>query len=111
MVRSARNHRQRFESHREAKLEAGEYRAAKRAVTPYDCGAAGRYAIPCYVVACESGYSWSAYNSSGAAGVYQIMPEHGRPFPIASKWDKLEHHQIAYRLWAGGSGASNWVCA
>lgn len=91
-----------------------EYRRQQRAagsVTPYDCGAAGRWAIPCYIVACESGYSWGAYNPSGAAGPYQIMPEWGRPWPANSAAARLEHHRIAARIWAGGSGASNWACA
>lgn len=81
------------------------------ALTPYECGSAGRFAIPCYIVACESGFSWSAYNPSGAASVYQIMAEHGRPFPVTSAADKLAHHRIAAALWDGGAGASNWVCA
>jgi hypothetical protein len=74
--------------------------------TPY-----GPYAIPGYIVACESGGSWSAYNPSGAAGIYQLMPEWGRPFPVRTWKDKLTHHRIAYDLYAGGAGASNWVCA
>lgn len=73
--------------------------------------AGGCWAIPGYIVACESGGSWSAYNPSGAAGPYQIMPEWGRPWPIDSVEDKREHHRIAARIWNGGAGASNWVCA
>lgn len=68
-------------------------------------------AIPAYIVSCESGGSWSAYNPSGAAGIYQIMPFHGRPWPVDSVEDKRVHHRIAARLYAGGAGASNWVCA
>jgi hypothetical protein len=79
-----------------------------RNVAPYRChgGAQGFYAVPCYVVGCESRYSWSAYNSSGAAGVYQLMPEWGRPFPVRGFRDKLAHHRIAASL-----SLSNWVCA
>ena len=79
-----------------------------RQMAPVRChgGAEGYYAIPCYVVACESGYSWRAYNPSGAAGVYQIMPEWGRPFPIRSFEDRVAHHEIA-----SGLTLSNWVCA
>jgi hypothetical protein len=106
--KASQRQRRQFEAHRKAKLEAREQR---RALTPYDCGSAGRFAIPCSVVACESGYSWSAYNPSGAAGAYQIMPEHGRPWPVDSREDKLAHHRIAASLWAGGSGSGNWVCA
>ena len=83
------------------------YRAYRK-VTPYRChsGPQGWYAIPCYIVACESHYSWSAYNPSGAAGVYQLMPEWGRPFPVRSFRDRLAHHRIAHSL-----SLSNWVCA
>lgn len=83
-----------------------QYRRTGGPLTPY-----GKWAIPSYIVACESGGSWSAYNSSGAAGPYQIMPEHGRPFPANSWREKMAHHRIAGDLYAGGSGASNWVCA
>lgn len=89
---------------------ADRQRRAANALTPYDCGSAGRFAIPCGIVACESGFSWSAYNPSGAAGVYQIMAMHGRPFPVRSAADRLRHHQIAANLWRGGAGASHWVC-
>ena len=80
------------------------------ALTPYDCGSAGRFAVPCYIVACESGYSWSAYNPSGALGPYQLLGW-GAPFPVGGWRDKMEHHRIAGELWSGGSGASHWVCA
>lgn len=86
-------------------------RLAYYRVAPYDCGSAGRFSIPCYVVACESHYSWSAYNASGAAGPYQIMPEWGRPWPANTRAARMAHHRIAARIWAGGSGAGNWVCA
>jgi len=76
---------------------------------PYRCGP-GRAAIPCYVVACESGFDWGAYNSSGAAGWYQLMAEHGRRWPVGSWSDKKQHHKIALSLW-GGPNDSDWVCA
>lgn len=81
-----------------------------RRVTPYRCRF-GRSAIPCYVVRCESRGRWTAYNRSGAAGIYQIMPMHGRPWPANTRRARLAHHRIAARLWRGGAGASNWVCA
>jgi hypothetical protein len=84
--------------------------AAFRQIAPYSGG--GTYwAIPWPIVECESGGLWSAYNSSGAAGPYQIMGEWGRPWPVTSWHDKMAHHHIASDLYAGGSGASNWVCA
>jgi hypothetical protein len=79
-------------------------------LTPFGPCYGGRWAIPCHIVGCESGGSWSAYNPSGAAGPYQIMPGWGRPFPVRSAADRLAHHRIAARLYNGGAGASHWVC-
>lgn len=76
------------------------YRAYRR-VAPYRChgGSQGYYAIPCYVVACESGYSWGADNpSSSAAGPYQLLDTHPRPWPVRGFRDRLRHHQIAAGL-------------
>lgn len=90
--------------------EGHRYRVQLAAVTPYRCGSM-RVAIPCYIVACESHFNWGAYNPSGAAGIYQIMPIHGRPFPANTRAARLRHHQIAFNLYRGGAGASHWVCA
>lgn len=81
-----------------------------RKLTPYHC-ATGRFAIPCYIIACESHGLWTAYNRSGAAGPYQLMAMHGRPWPALTRGARLAHHRIAARLWAGGRGARNWACA
>jgi len=75
-------------------------------ITPY-----GKWAIPWYIVECESHGSWSAYNPSGAAGPYQIMASWGRPFPARTVAQMAVHHEIAARIWRGGAGASNWSCA
>ena len=85
-------------------------RQAVLAVTPYPGPNGTRWSIPWRVVACESGGRWGAYNPSGAAGPYQIMAMHGRPFPVRTSADRLRHHQIAANLWRGGAGASHWVC-
>jgi hypothetical protein len=95
---------------RKAYKRAKAQAQAEASLTPYDCGSYGSWSIPCEIIACESGYSWSAYNPSGAAGPYQLMAEHGRPWPVDSEADKLAHHQIASDLYAGGAGRSNWVC-
>lgn len=78
-----------------------------RQITPYRCqrGWYGTWAIPCYVIACESGFSWSAYNPSGASGPYQLLGW-GAPMPANTWARKLEHHRIASSL-----ALSNWVCA
>ena len=86
MIRSARRHRRRFKDHRKAEL------AARRSdcipgVTVYE-GGGGCWAIPADIVACESGYSWSAYNgSSGARGPYQFLGSAG---PVARRLDRRQ---------------------
>lgn len=91
------------------RLHFGRYRAF-RLIAPYPGG--GTYwAIPGYIVACESGGSWTAYNPSGASGPYQLMPEWGAPFPATTWHEKMQTHRIAANLYDGGAGASNWVCA
>lgn len=82
-----------------------------REVTPYRCqsGKYGTWAIPCAIISCESHYSWSAYNPSGARGPYQMLgwPV---PWPVRSFGDRVRHHEEAAQIYAGGSGRSNWVC-
>jgi len=75
---------------------------------PHPLGA-GCWVIPASIVLCESGGSWSAYNPSGALGPYQLLGW-GAPFPVRSRTQAMQHHAIASRVWAGGSGRSNWVC-
>jgi hypothetical protein len=78
-----------------------------RAVTPYRCSF-GRSAIPCAIVMCESHGMWTALNPSGAAGRYQLMPVHNRPWPVTTRQARLAHHRIAFRLYRA-SGAGPWV--
>ena len=103
-----RNARRKMQARKRFRLIRDRWRWHRRIdrVTVY-----GKWAIPSYVVACESGGAWGAYNPSGAAGPYQIMPMWGRPFPATTPRTMAAHHLIAARIWAGGSGASNWVCA
>lgn len=73
----------------------------------------GPYAIPTYIVMCESGGNYSAVNpSSGAGGAYQILPStwelyggEGEP----QNAPKAEQDRIAGEIWAD-SGPSAWVC-
>lgn len=83
--------------------------AAVRQVTPYPGPNGTWWAIPWQIVACESGGNWNAANPSGAVGPYQLLGW-GAPYPVTSQADKLAHHRIAARVWAGGAGRSNWVC-
>lgn len=95
---------------RDRHLEALRALAEILRLTPYDCGAIGRFAVPCPIIYRESGGYWHAKNpASSAAGPYQLLDIHGRPWPIVSGADKLAHHRIAAHLWNGGAGASHWA--
>ncbi len=78
-------------------------------------GPSGGWAIPYSIVLCESGGQNLPPNSAGASGYYQIMPATwkgaGGTGPAAYLASKSEQDAIASRLWNGGAGASNWVCA
>lgn len=65
------------------------------------------WAIPAHIVSCESGGSWSAYNPSGALGPYQFYGW-PIPWPVTNYAEAQQHHAMAAKLWAGGSGASHW---
>lgn len=73
----------------------------------------GPYAIPTYIVMCESGGNYSALNpSSGAGGAYQILPSTWRLYGGVGEPQnapKAEQDRIAGEIWAD-SGPSAWVC-
>lgn len=98
---------------REAKREFYRYREAQLeiiALTPYDCGSAGRYAIPCYIVACESGYDWGAVNpSSGAFSVYQFLPSTYEDYCVRCDRSQEDLHRAAGTLYRE-AGTAPWVC-
>ncbi len=97
-----------------SEIEAAE--AASRAAAEETVGRwlGGPYAIPTYIVMCESGGDYGALNaSSGAGGAYQILPStwalyggEGAPQDAS----KEEQDRIAGEIWAD-SGGSAWVCA
>jgi septal ring factor EnvC (AmiA/AmiB activator) len=78
-------------------------------------GPSGGWAIPYAIVLCESGGQNLTPNSAGASGYYQILPStwklFGGPGPAAYLTSKAEQDAVASRIWNGGAGASNWVCA
>ena len=78
-------------------------------------GASGGWAIPYAIVLCESGGQNLTPNSAGASGYYQILPSTWKLFggtgPAAYLASKSEQDAVASRIWNGGAGASNWVCA
>lgn len=96
-------------------VRAAEARAASQAEAEEEVGRwlGGPYAIPTYIVMCESGGNYSALNpSSGAGGAYQILPSTwelygGKGAPHEAS--KAEQDRIASEIWAD-SGPSAWVC-
>lgn len=78
-------------------------------------GPGGPWAIPWPIVECESGGQNLPPNGAGASGYYQFLPSTwkglGGSTPHAYQAPKAEQDRLAARLWAGGSGARNWVCA
>lgn len=75
----------------------------------------GEWAIPASIVMCESGGQNLPPNSAGASGYYQIIPSTWTGFggtgPAAYLASKQEQDAVAARIWRGGAGAPDWVCA
>jgi hypothetical protein len=97
--------------------QAAAAAAAQQATSPAALGAApsGGWSIPYAIVLCESGGQNLPPNSAGASGYYQIIPStwslFGGTGPAAYLASKAEQDAVATRIWNGGAGASNWVCA
>ncbi len=96
-----------------AKAAMAERVSAEEAENEVERWLGGPYAIPAYIVMCESGGNYSAVNpSSGAGGAYQILPSTwqlygGKGEPQNAP--KAEQDRIAAEIWAD-SGSSAWVC-
>ena len=88
---------------------------AARARAAAVAGPHGPWAIPWPIVQCESGGQNTPPNSAGASGYYQILDTTwaglGGSTPHAYQASKAEQDRLAARLWAGGAGRHNWVCA
>ena len=95
-------------------IEAAEAASRSAAEATVERWLGGPYAIPTYIVMCESGGNYSALNpSSGAGGAYQIIPSTwalygGKGAPHEAS--KEEQDRIAAEIWAD-SGSSAWVCS
>lgn len=74
------------------------------------------WAIPWSIVSCESHGHDDPPNSAGASGYYQIIPSTwiayggGKFASEAYEASKPDQDIVASRIWAGGSGATQWVC-
>ena len=95
--------------HELSRLLAAQARAASSQ------GPGGPWSIPWPIVECESGGQNLPPNSATASGYYQMLDSTwhglGGSTPHAYQASKAEQDRLAARLWAGGSGAHNWVCA
>ena len=109
---------------RAAELQAAQQQAAQQQAAQQQAGGGGgsagamiggNWVIPSSIVNCESGGQNLPPNSAGASGYYQIMPGTWKLFggsgSSAYGATRAEQNTVASRIWAGGSGASNWVCA
>ena len=98
---------------REAADAAEAARAGSEASAEVESQLGGPYAIPTYIVMCESGGNYSAVNpSSGAGGAYQIMPSTWEAYGgtgLPNEASKAEQDRIAGLIYAD-SGTSPWVC-
>lgn len=78
-------------------------------------GPGGPWAIPWAIVQCESGGQNLPPNSAGASGYYQMLDTTwaglGGSTTHAFEAPKAEQDRLASKLWAGGAGTRNWVCA
>jgi hypothetical protein len=70
----------------------------------------GKWAIPTYIVMCESGGDYGAVNSSsGARGAYQLMPSTYYANGGDGSWSPADQDRVAARVYAS-QGAAPWVC-
>ena len=100
------------------RLVAARAAAARREAREAAAGggpSGGPWAIPWAIVQCESGGQNLPPNAAGASGYYQFLPSTWRDLggstPHAYQASRAEQDRLAARLWAGGAGARNWVCA
>ena len=95
-------------------IEKQQRVSAEEAEEEVEQNLGGPYAIPTYIVMCESGGDYSAVNpSSGAGGAYQIMPSTWEAYGgtgLPQNASKAEQDRIAALIWAD-SGSSPWTCA
>ncbi len=101
----------RLEAERAARARATSFSTP----TPVGPKPSGDWAIPAAIVQCESGGQNLTPNGAGASGYYQMLPATwaglGGSTRHAYQASKAEQDRLAAKLWAGGAGARNWVCA
>jgi septal ring factor EnvC (AmiA/AmiB activator) len=97
----------------EEQIQREEARSGTEAEEEVAANLGGPYAIPTYIVMCESGGNYSALNpSSGAGGAYQIMPSTWEAYGgtgLPHQASKAEQDRVAALIYAD-SGITPWVC-
>lgn len=97
----------------EKEIQKREAASAAEAAAEVDRALGGPYAIPTYIVICESGGNYSALNpTSGAGGAYQILPSTWKTYGgegLPNEASKAEQDRIAGLIYAD-SGTAPWVC-
>jgi len=102
MKRSWALYRRIFYKHRRGELWRSR-------VTPY-CEGGRCYAIPFYIVDCESGGDYGAQNpTSSARGAYQLLDTTYATYCRSCDWSKRDQDRAAHRLYVD-AGAGPWVC-
>ena len=98
----------------EQRIQREQAKSAAEAEAEVAAQLGGPYAIPTYIVMCESGGNYAALNpSSGAGGAYQIIPSTWEAYGgtgLPHEASKAEQDRIAALIWAN-DGPGAWVCA
>lgn len=103
MVRTWERDRRAFFDHRSARLW-------QERVTPEPGPGGSHWAIPWYIVECESGGDYTAQNpTSSAYGAYQMLASTYAAYCSACDWSPRDQDLAARRLYVS-AGTSPWAC-
>lgn len=107
MQRTWRKDERAFYEHRHAK----RVQMRRLRYLPEACGGGVRSAIPCSIMWCESGGSYTADNpTSTAYGKYQMLASTYAAYCRACDWSPADQDYAAYTLYRA-AGSRPWACA